>query len=86
MQRRARANRQKAIASFFHGLLCAMPVEGVAQIQDGSSHPEWCRQESPHQHAHMLGFQLIPDTVKLTKISHDNYYLTDTDIDRSYQA
>lgn len=31
---RMRTRRQKAKASFFHGLLCWLPPEGVAQISN----------------------------------------------------
>jgi hypothetical protein len=61
-----RASRHKAKSHFFRIPLGRLPPEGIAQIWGGSSHFNEPIKKTHCRCAHLPGFQLIIDVVKLT--------------------
>lgn len=49
-----KASGQNTKVSFFHGLLCGLPPQGVAQMQGGSSYFKRANQEKPLQEGHHI--------------------------------
>ena len=57
--------------SSFHDLSCGLPPEGVAQTEVGLPTSHDPVKKTPPRCAQLLGFELIPDVVKLTvKVGH----------------
>lgn len=63
-----RASRQKAKASFSHILYMGSHWKVCLKFRIYLSTSNGAIKKTPHRHAQLLGFQSIPDVVKLTKI------------------